>query len=202
MAEDLLTAVVPVDAAGLLREQWEDAVKNVDLMKIVGYVRSNQTLRSDRKACTAMNAVFQAIGQIQNTGQDLTTGSVKTLQDCKDGLISLIAAGTVPVESWTRYESNAVDLQILDAKRGHADQANMSESFGQVAGAHQGALRFRQTCISPVWSGAGSPSMPAEPKLALLERTKGLPVDASKKLPDAIVTKWQSEKVEIERVVH
>ena len=87
MAEDLLTAVVPVDAAGLLREQWEDAVKNVDLMKIVGYVRSNQTLRSDRKACTAMNAVFQAIGQIQNTGQDLTTGSVKTLQDCKDGLI-------------------------------------------------------------------------------------------------------------------
>ena len=92
MAEDLLTAVVPVDAAGLLREQWEDAVKNVDLMKIVGYVRSNQTLRSDRKACTAMNAVFQAIGQIQNTGQDLTTGSVKTLQDCKDGLISLIAS--------------------------------------------------------------------------------------------------------------
>ena len=44
--------------------------------------------------------------------------------------------------------------------------------------------------------------MPAKLKLAPLERTTGLPVDASKKLPGAIIAKWQSEKVEIERVVH
>ena len=29
MADGLLAAVEPVDAAGLLREQWEDAVKDV-----------------------------------------------------------------------------------------------------------------------------------------------------------------------------
>ena len=45
-------------------------------------------------------------------------------------------------------------------------------------------------------SGVGS-RMPAAPLPAPLARTKGLPVDASEMLPDALVKKWQSEKVEI-----
>ena len=47
-----------------------------------------------------------------------------------------------------------------------------------------------------VVSGVGS-RMPAASLPAPLARTKGLPVDASEKLPDDLVEKWQSEKVEI-----
>ena len=197
---DLLAPVVRVDAAGLLREQWEATVKDADLMKIVGYVRENQTLREDGPACSAMNAVFMAIGQIKSTGQDLTAGTMKTLPDCRQGLISLIAAKGVPVESWTRFASNSVDLEILDAKV--ASRGSASGSFGQVAGAPPGALRSDGSASHPSWSDVGSQSMPAEPLPALLERTKGLPVDASEVLPDAIIAKWQTEKVvEMERVV-
>ena len=38
--------------------------------------------------------------------------------------------------------------------------------------------------------------MPTKTQLAPLERTKGLPVDASEKMPDALIAKWQSEKVD------
>ena len=92
----LLQPVQRVDPAQLLREQWETAVRGVDLMKIVGFVRESPTLRNDDPSCQAMNGVFLAIGEIQKTGQDLTAGTIKTLEDCRAALLSTIAATNYP----------------------------------------------------------------------------------------------------------
>ena len=113
---DLLAPVTRVDPAQLLREQWERAVQGEDLMKIVGFVRDSPTLRNDGPSCQAMNGVFKVIQEIQRTGQDLTTGTIKTRQDCRDALLSMIAAKNIAAASWSRYASVSVDKELLDAK--------------------------------------------------------------------------------------
>ena len=126
---DLLRPVQRVDPAQLLLEQWETAVRGVDLMKIVGFVRESPTLRNDDPSCQAMNGVFVAIGEIQKTGQDLTAGTIKTLEDCRAALLSIIAAKNISAASWSRYASTFVDREILDAKAAAKECASEALSF-------------------------------------------------------------------------
>ena len=127
------------------------------------------------------------------------SGNVKTIPEVRNALISLIASKDVPTARYKAYASESVDGRILDAKV--AGESSAVESFGHDAGAPSGALHSRRSASHTSVSGVET-RMPAVPLPAPLVRTKGLPVDASEIMPDDLVKKWQSEKVEIGRVVH
>ena len=195
MAEDPLAAVEQVDAAGLFLEQWGRQLQGVDVMDIVRFVRDEPILRGSADSVRAMNAIFTALSVLRsNGGEPLTAGTVKTIPEARNALVSLIASMDVPTANYKAYASESVDGRLLDAKV--ARGASAAESFGHDAGAPSGALRSRGSAPHTLVSGVGS-RMPADPRPAPLARTKGLPVDASETLPDDLIKKWQSEKVEI-----
>ena len=65
---DLLAPVEQVNPAQLLRDQWERAVQDVDLMKIVGFVRESPTLRNDGPSCAADESSFRAVARQDGRG--------------------------------------------------------------------------------------------------------------------------------------
>ena len=88
----------------------------------------------------------------------MTAGTVKTIPEVRDALVSLIASKNVPTANYKSYASESVDGRLLDAKV--ARRISAAESFGHDAGAPSGALRSCRSASHTPVPGVGS-RMPA-----------------------------------------
>lgn len=187
--QDLLEPVTIADAGQLRLEQWTRRLQGFTFTKILIFARTTASIRAHEQSVTTLNALIAAAAEIRRTGQDLTAGTVKTMDDAREALVSLIAARDVQVREFHDHVSAEIESQSLDVKKKKVAEC-ATGSFGQVAGAPPGAARSCSppTSLCPV----GAQQMPVE-DLQPLAQTKGLSMDASEVL--ALVTKWHAEKV-------
>ena len=136
---DLLAPVTMVDEAGLRLEKWTNRLRGCDFTKIVRFARSTRLIRTHGPSVTALNGIMAAAAEIRSTGQDLQAGTVKTMNDARNALVSLIAAQNVPAQEFHDHLSTQIDSQSLEVKKKVAESA--TNTFGHVTGAPSGAVR-------------------------------------------------------------
>ena len=88
----LLQPVTLANAAELFLERWSRVLNDVELPKLVQFARMATNIRNHQPSVTALNGLLTAIAEIRSTGRDLESGTVKTVQDARSALVSLIAA--------------------------------------------------------------------------------------------------------------
>ena len=123
------------DGPQILLESWLATLRDESLSAILQFVRSLEEIRGDTSTNSFFQAIIEALREMKRTGEDLTSGNVKTIPEARQALIQLIAARNVQIRRWTAYINQAVDTEITEKKVA----ASAMGTFGQVAGVPTGA---------------------------------------------------------------